>query len=149
MLSDQSLEQMLLDSKIARDFFDEGKAGFFRDNDIHDLFYDSHKDQILERHNQDPQQHYDPHQNLICRIYGNEEPQYVWPNIDYKKFIEICLHDFQIFLHTPELQAALGAVTEIEKDIQQPKAKRQQQQPEQQREQVKTFQQKQDMELEI
>jgi hypothetical protein len=152
MISSQSLEQMLIDSDIARRFWERAHSGQFFDNATHDLYYDTQQDQLLEQHTQDQQLQYDQKEQLICRITGAEPTQYIWPEIKYKKFVEICLHDFQMFLHSPELQTALGVILDIEKDLQQQPQDQQQPQQKQHhphRESETFIQPKQDMELEL
>lgn len=99
MLTRQVLQQILIDSEIAQQYFRDAQNGLFLDPHFHDLFYDTQHDQIcsqtskLEPSLQDTKQ-------LILRIHGGEQTQYIWPDIDFKEFVSVCLQEYSRFFHT-------------------------------------------------
>ena len=48
-LSQQTLQQMLIDSELAQMFFRDAQSGFLFDHRYHDLFYDQHEERICSR----------------------------------------------------------------------------------------------------
>ena len=119
MLSKQMLEQILIDSQIAQEFFQAAHSGMFFDNWTHDLFYDHQQDKLLARIGMDNQHQYEPPQQLICRIQADDPTQYIWPEIDYKQFVSHCLHEFEQYLNLPNLEHSEIALDKNQKSEQQ------------------------------
>ena len=52
----------------------------------------------------DNEHKYEPTQQLICRIQSTDPTQYIWPELNYKQFVIQCLHDFEQYLQSPDLE---------------------------------------------
>jgi hypothetical protein len=100
MLTPQLLQQMLIDSAVAQQFFHDAQMGFFFNNQYHDLFFDKLHDTIssLTSFSDRPPLH-PKHEQMIMRIHGDEPSQYVWPDLDFKEFVSECLPAYEQFFH--------------------------------------------------
>lgn len=98
MLTKQMLQQILIDSEIAQQFFHEAQTGLFFNDKYNDLFYDSKQDKICSQTFLQQPSHF-PNEQMILRIHGQEPTQYIWPDLDYKAFISLCLQEYGQFFH--------------------------------------------------
>ena len=98
MLTNQMLQQMLLDSIIARQYFQQAKAGLLFNNHYYDLFYDSQLDRISSMTSLNQPVH-NPYEQMILRIHAQDPSKYISPELDFKGFVSMCLLEYNRLFH--------------------------------------------------
>jgi hypothetical protein len=93
MLTQLQLEQLLLNSPIAQEFFRDAQLGLFCNDQYHDLFLNTDKN-LIERLTSDLYPLHSKNHRIIMRMHEENAEQNFWRNLTFKTFLILCVQQY-------------------------------------------------------